>query len=549
MSDDLIKKPRTKILYNKQTLDELRRCSDPIHGAEYFLDNFVYIQHPTKGKIKLDMFDFQRDLLRNYLGYGICPITGEMIPAYTKCINMLGRQMGKTTIAAGYLLWQAMFIGDQTILVSAHKHDGAMEVLNRVRFAYESCPDHIRSGVEIYNRTSIEFDNGSRIIGETTTANTGRGKSASLVYLDEMAFVEPNISTEMITSLLPTLSTGGSLIITSTPNVADDMFAQLWNGANDIYDDDGEELPFGVGSNGFKAFKATWIDHPDRDEDWGKLAEKQLGREMHLRENCCEFISVEETLITAFALDNCINSRDPTLYGKKYNGINWFSRSFNPDFSYVIALDPSMGTGGDNAAICVIECQTLKQVAEWKCKDTGVEGQVEKIRQISEFLYNRGAGEIYWSLENNTVGEAALVAIRHIGEEYFHGTMIHDPNSTSRGAGRKRKGFHTTNKTKLEACSKLKSLVESNKLTICSKALHNELRNYISYSSSFKASSGKTDDLVSALLVAIRMVGYVATFDEATWEAVNQIETVNGLEVVDDENDDNEEDDIPYIFV
>ena len=95
---------------------------------------------------------------------------------------MLPRQSGKTTCASAYLLWYAMFHPDQTILVAAHKYTGAQEIMQRIRYAYEDCPDHIRCGVVSYNKGSIEFDNGSRIVSATTTGNTGRGMSISLLY-------------------------------------------------------------------------------------------------------------------------------------------------------------------------------------------------------------------------------------------------------------------------------------------------------------------------------------------------------------------------------
>jgi hypothetical protein len=95
---------------------------------------------------------------------------------------MLPRQTGKTTTAAGYLLWYAMFVPDSTILIAAHKYTGAMEIMNRIRYAYELCPDFIRAGVTSYNKQSIEFDNGSRIVAQTTTETTGRGMSLSLLY-------------------------------------------------------------------------------------------------------------------------------------------------------------------------------------------------------------------------------------------------------------------------------------------------------------------------------------------------------------------------------
>lgn len=87
-----------------------------------------------------------------------------------------------TTTAAGYLLWYAMFNPDVTVLIAAHKYTGAQEIMQRIRYAYELCPDFVRSGVVSYNKGSIEFDNGSRIVSATTTATTGRGMSISLLY-------------------------------------------------------------------------------------------------------------------------------------------------------------------------------------------------------------------------------------------------------------------------------------------------------------------------------------------------------------------------------
>ena len=177
---------------------------------------------------------------------------------------MLPRQSGKTTCAAGYLLWYAMFHPDQTILVAAHKYTGSQEIMQRIRYAYEDCPDHIRCGVTNYNKGSIEFDNGSRIVSATTTGNTGRGMSISLLYCDEFAFVQPNIADEFWTSISPTLATGGRAIITSTPNSDEDTFANIWKEAEKKFDEHGNTTELGL--NGFHSFRAEWWEHPDRDD-------------------------------------------------------------------------------------------------------------------------------------------------------------------------------------------------------------------------------------------------------------------------------------------
>lgn len=165
----LIKKAHRQEKFSEQQITDLAKCADPENGYEYFCKNFFFIQHPTKGKLLFEPFDYQTRLLRSYHDYRFN-------------INMLPRQTGKTTCAAGYLLWYAMFHPDQTVLVAAHKYSGAQEIMQRIRYAYEDCPDHIRCGVVSYNKGSIEFDNGSRIVSQTTTSNTGRGMSISLLY-------------------------------------------------------------------------------------------------------------------------------------------------------------------------------------------------------------------------------------------------------------------------------------------------------------------------------------------------------------------------------
>jgi hypothetical protein len=122
-------------------------------------------------------------------------------------------------------------------------------------------------------------------VSATTTENTGRGMSISLLYADEFAFVRPTIGREFWTSISPTLATGGKCIITSTPNSDEDQFATLWKGANKQFDEFGNPTELGV--NGFKAFRSYWNEHPDRDEAWAVQTRSQLGDERFRREMDC----------------------------------------------------------------------------------------------------------------------------------------------------------------------------------------------------------------------------------------------------------------------
>ena len=497
MSKDLetaiIKTPYKKMSYTEHQIRELARCADPVDGPQYFMSNYFFIQHPTKGSIQYHPFEYQ------------C----RLIDAYHHnrySISLMPRQTGKSTSAAGYLLWYAMFVPDSTILVAAHKYIGAQEIMQRVRYAYENCPDFIRAGVTSYNKGSLDFENGSRIVSQTTTENTGRGMSISLLYCDEFAFVRPTIASEFWTAITPTLATGGKCIITSTPNSDEDQFAQIWRQANNCFDEYGNETP--LGKNGFKAFRSNWREHPDRDEKWASEMLAQLGEERFRREMECEFIIFDETLINPLHLAE-MGGIDPI---EKQGQIRWYKKP-ERDKTYVVALDPSLGTGSDPAAIQVFEMPGLKQVAEWSHNKTIVQRQVVILKEICQYLADvAGSNNVYYSVENNTLGEAALVCISELGEENIPGTFLSEPKKGSVGH-RYRKGFTTTNKSKLSACSKLKSLIETRRLVVASKALISELKTFVASGNSFAAKIGEHDDLVMSALLAIRMIMMLQQFD------------------------------------
>ena len=279
---NLIKEPYKPTVFNSEKeLDDFVKCCDPVNGYLYFMDNFFMIQHPTQGSINYHPYEYQKRLIDTYHNY-----------RYS--ISLMPRQTGKTTSAAGYLLWYAMFIPDSTILIAAHKYSGAQEIMQRIRYAYEHCPNHIKAGATTYNKGNLDFENGSRIVSATTTETTGRGMAISLLYLDEFAFVRPTIAEAFWTSITPTLSTGGKAIITSTPNSDEDQFALIWKGANKTEDSYGNTTEVGV--NGFRAYRAYWQEHPDRDEKWAEEMKSQLGEDRFNREIGCFASSTSMTL-------------------------------------------------------------------------------------------------------------------------------------------------------------------------------------------------------------------------------------------------------------
>lgn len=492
---DVVKRPHSKSSYSEQNLLDLVMCmEDPL----FFMRNFMKIQHPMRGAVPFEPYPFQIDLVNAF-------------HENRSTIALTARQMGKTTCAAAYLLWKAMFTPDTTILIVANKFVQALEIMDRIRYGYEQLPDHIRAGVVEYNKGTVAFDNGSKIVSRATSTDAGRGLAITLLYCDEFAFVAPNKAKEFWTSVQPVLSTGGSCIITSTPKNDEDQFAQIWKGAIDNTDDFGNVKPDKLGRNGFFAISVPWYEHPERDETWAKPFRESLGEARFRQEFCCEFVSDDETLIDPLTLAR-LKAKSPEFYT---NTVRWFKEP-EPNKGYLVALDPSFGTGGDYSAIQVFEMPEMIQVAEWQHNHTDTRGQVRVLMQTLHFIDDTlrnhpsqfNEPEIFWTVENNTVGEAALIVIEDTGEDRFPGVFVSEKKRKGQ-TRRYRKGLTTDNRKKLAACARWKSLIQSGRAVVHSAQLIREMKNFVAKESSFSAKPGEHDDLVMAALLCVRMLEVV----------------------------------------
>lgn len=504
--NDIIKKGYSKDRFGLHQIEELKKCmADPI----YFCKNYVKIQHPIRGRVPFELWPYQEEMVGSFHKH-----------RYT--IALTARQMGKTTCAAGFLLWKAMFEPDTTILIAANKFVAALEIMDRIKFAYENLEQYnwLRCGVTEYNKGTVAFDNGSRIIARATSKDAGRGLSITLLYLDEFAFVQPNKAEEFWSAIQPTLSTGGSCIITSTPNNDEDQFAKIWFAAENNLDDNGNEIPGDVGSNGYKALKVTWDKNPTRDDKWAAEQRSQLGDEKFEREFNCKFVSEDETLINPMVLSNLSSQDHKFKIGQGDLAVKWFDEPV-ANHIYGATLDPSMGTGSDFSAMQIFDLTTMTQVGEWRHNKTNIQTQVDLLRKSLLYIHHTlkadpeqdGDPEIYWTVENNSLGEAALVQIDNIGEENFPGIFTHEPRKS--GGGKGRKGLNTNMRTKMTACSRMKTLIETRRMTLKSRALLTELKNFVRGGGSYQAKAGIHDDLVMSTVQIVRLLQICADWEES----------------------------------
>ena len=218
----------------------------------------------------LTLFDYQDILLQDFNDYRF------------NIINK-GRQLGISTITAGYIVWMMLFHRDKTILVMATKFETAGNLVRKVKNIMKNLPDWIRiANITTDNRTSFELSNGSSIKAASTSGDAGRSEALSLLVLDEAAHIEG--LEDLWTGLYPTLSTGGRCIAISTPNGVGNWFHKTCVGAE-------------TNENNFHLTTLMWDVHPDRDEEWFKKETKNMSRRQIAQELECNFNTSGETVI------------------------------------------------------------------------------------------------------------------------------------------------------------------------------------------------------------------------------------------------------------
>jgi hypothetical protein len=274
----------------------------------------------------------------------------------------------------------------------------------------------------------------------------------------------------------------------------------IWKGANKNINAQGEETELGV--NGFKPFRSFWNEQPGRDDKWAEEIKAQLGDDRFAREIGCEFLIADETLINP----NTLIMLEPSDPVDRMGQVRWFQKP-KKGMVYVLGLDPSLGTGGDPAAIQVFEANTTTQIGEWKDNKTDIPRQIKLLGEMIQYIVET-TGEpnnVYYSLENNSIGEAALISLKEYGESNIQGIFISE-------RGKKRRGYNTTQKVKLAACAKFKTLMESKKMNVKSKALISELKTFVASGGSYAAKIGDNDDLVMSTLLVIRVLQDITDF-------------------------------------
>lgn len=494
-----LKASNTETEYTAFELNELRKC---VSDAVYFVENYVKIVHPKKGAVPFELYDYQKEMLRAYQNF-------------KDIIVLSARQTGKSTVASAFLLWYAIFHFDKTVLIASNKNANAMEMVDRIKYAYENLPDWLRPGIQEdkWNKHELGFDNNSRIISTATSEDSGRGLSVALLYADELGFVANNIAEEFWTSMTPTLSTGGRSIITSTPNGDSNLFARLWRGAE-------------AGINGYHPIFVAWDRPPGRDEAFKKEFIAKIGELKWAQEFECEFLSSEALLVSPTFLSKMTVRQQHIKEKADIRGVK-FWEEIKSECTYLIGVDPATGNGLDFSVITVFSFPQLNQIAEYRSNTTSTNELYNVLKNIM-LQFERKKCSLYFSIENNGVGEGLISLFEQDDNAPDNAEFISEGN---------KRGMTTTSKTKMKACINFREMLERGQLTINSPTTLMELKSFVRRKGSYAAMSGSTDDCVSACLIAVRLVEEISSYEQSAFDKLYSGETFEEWESDDGDKD------------
>lgn len=453
-----LKAPGVNIEFTPEQLDEYIKCSnDPI----YFIRTYVKVVHVDRGTVPFALYDYQERIIRAY-------------HENRKVIVLAPRQMGKTVSTAAYFLWVVLFNADKNIAILANKAAVAREILSKIQYAYECLPKWLQMGVLEWNKGSIELENRSSIITAATSPNAIRGFACSHIYVDELAFIPPNIASEFMTSVFPVISSGKEtkIFLSSTPKGMN-LFHKQWTEAKQ-------------GISGFVPVEVTWNENPTRDEIWLADQLKNLGELKFNQEIMCAFLGSSKSLISGSKL-GVLTTIKP-IFTK--DSLNIFYEPIK-GHSYVCVVDTSRGQHLDYSAFVIFDITELpyKVVATYKNNTISPMAYPYLIIQSCQ-QYN----DAHTLVEINDIGGQIADTIFY---EYDYENMYFTYKDTL-NEGRGFPGVRTTKKVKSIGCSTLKDLIEGDQLQISSHDILSELSIFVQKGASYAAEDETINDDLTA---------------------------------------------------
>jgi len=455
---------------------EYVKCAaDPVH----FMRKYCYIQHPQRGRIPFNLYPFQDKVLK-------------LFQENPYSVVLKSRQLGISTLGAGYSLWLMLFHKDKNVLCIATKQDTAKNMVTKVKFMYENLPSWLKIPAPENNKLTLRLSNGSQIKATSASSDAGRSEAVSLLLIDEAAFIE-NIG-EIWASAQQTLATGGGCIALSTPYGTGNWFHQTWVRAENQ-------------ENDFLPIKLPWYVHPERDQAWRDRQDELLGDPRMAAQECdCDFNTSGDTVFYSEYLEFYEQTyiKDP-LEKRGADQNLWIWEPADYSRTYIVVADVARGDGKDYSAFHIIDIETNTQVAEYK-------GQLGT-KEYGHLLVGIATeyNEAMLVVENASIGWATIQTIIDRGYTNLYYSSKSDATKANSyfdkymDTSKMVPGFSMTSRVRPLIIGKLQEYVNDKSVTIQSRRLIEEMKVFMWKNGRAEAQQGYNDDLVMAFGIGMFM--------------------------------------------
>tara|TARA_B110000093_G_C12959949_1_gene406738 strand:- start:1497 stop:2927 length:1431 start_codon:yes stop_codon:yes gene_type:complete len=403
-------------------------------------------------------------------------------------ITLKSRQLGISTLAAGYSLWLMLFHKDKNVLALATTQATARNLVSKTMFMYDQLPKWLKLPAVEKNKLSLRLKNGSKITAKSSNADAARSEAVSLLLIDEAAFID-NIE-ETFTAAQQTLATGGQCMALSTPNGIGNWFHQTWDKAES-------------GENSFLPVRLPWTVHPERNQTWRDQQDRDLGPRMAGQECDCDFLASGDTV---FEPDDMLfyeqtYLKDP-LERRGVDGNLWIWEGVDFTKSYMVVADVARGDSADYSAFHVFDIENAVQVGEYKGKISPKEFGNVLVGIASEY------NDALLVCENANIGWATIEQIitREYKNLYYSSTSSTETVESYMSKFERDKlvpGFTMSVRTRPLVIAKMIEYIREKGVTIQSKRLIGEMRVFVWKNGKPQAQTNYNDDLLISCATAL----------------------------------------------
>lgn len=373
-------------------------------GVDYFTDMFCMIDDAqgiggSGGMMRFKLWPSQWGVLRSLL-----------LERFVLILK--ARQLGISWLCCAYALWLCIFQDGKVVLIFSKGQKESDEMMRRIKVLFDRLPDWFRASLPKQikdNNGEVEWANGSRIQSMPATESAGRSFTASLIILDEFAFMM--WGDKLYTAAKPTIDAGGQMIILSTANGIGNAYHQLWVKAE-------------AGLNRFTAIFLPFWARPGRDWAWRRQQESEElepGKAMqeYPATSTEAFVSSGRSRFSAAHVEKQMKGKsDPIELPdvlQHLEGVDVYELPV-ADREYIIAADVAEGgIDGDFDDGVVMDRETWREVAsisgKWEPDTFG-----DYLHKLAQYFNN---AEI--TPERNNHGHALIVKLKALGAKIGRG--------------------------------------------------------------------------------------------------------------------------------